>query len=415
MGLLPDTKITAFVSKVIMTSTSRILPPIWVLALAVSSSNLGLALLSPAIPSLRADFTTSADNAQLVLSGFLVAVGVGQLVAGTLSDRYGRRSILVIGAFIFAIAGFVALFAEAIWWLVLCRVVQGFGAAACMAMGRVIISDSFARNEAGRQMSTITMVQAVVPALGFAFGGIIAEYVGWQGSLLIMAVGASLTFIAAFLFIRESNPDPQDQLNFAVVMAAYGGLARNKLFGMNTINSSLVVAMFMSMGGFMPYQFERYGLDALDFGIFFSFTSVGYLVGNSLNRRYGTRFGIDRASLFGATVTVAVMVGMLASHLIGVDSEYSTTVFCFLFGVGNGFTVANAIVGAVRAAGKDSGSAMGLVGCIQMLASALFGSLVIAVGGDESFVIALIMLNLMAVVAWLGGYFALEKDAGAAD
>lgn len=391
-----------------MSPTSRATPHIWILALAVSSANLGLALLSPAIPSLRADFNTNADNAQLVLSIFMIAVGVGQLIAGTLSDRLGRRPVMLMGAFMFAIGGLFALFVETIGALILCRLVQGLGAAGCMAMGRVIINDSFARNEAGRQMSTITMVQAVVPVLGFAFGGAIADFVGWRGAIFIMFVGSGTTFLAALLLLAETRDERLPVISAGKVMSAYGALVTTRLFVTNAVNSAMVVGMFFSMGGFMPYQFVRYGLDALDFGLFFSFTSVGYIIGNSINRQYGWRLGIDRVVLIGTTVGLLVIFLMLLSHLAGRDTHWTTTVLCFGFGIGNGLTVANCIVGAVRAAGPHSGSATGLVGCVQMLSGAAFGSLVIALGGDASFAVALSVLLVMAAVSWICSYLALQ-------
>ncbi|MEC8145983.1 MAG: MFS transporter, partial [Pseudomonadota bacterium] len=134
-------------------------PPIWVLAMAVSAANVGITVLSPAIPQMRDDLMATSDEAQLVLSAFLIMLGVGQLIAGSLSDRIGRRPVLVYGSLLFVLSGLGALFSTSIEMLVAMRIFQGLGAATCMAMGRVIISDSFQRAEAGRQMSTITMFQ----------------------------------------------------------------------------------------------------------------------------------------------------------------------------------------------------------------------------------------------------------------
>ena len=184
---------------------ARAAPPIWMLALAVSGANVGISLLSPAIPDLRADLMATADQAQLVLSGFLVMLGLGQLAAGTVSDSIGRRPVMLIGALLFSMAGFGALFAPTIEILIGMRILQGLGAAACMVMGRVIISDSYQREEAGKQLSTITMFQAVVPLLGFAFGGMLADLVGWRGAVVLMV----LTSAAVLLIERLRGGGPQ--------------------------------------------------------------------------------------------------------------------------------------------------------------------------------------------------------------
>ena len=182
-------------------------PPIWVLATAVSAANVGISLLSPAIPQLRDDLMVTSDEAQLVLRAFLIMLGFGQLIAGSLSDRIGRRPVLVYGSLLFVLSGFGALLANSIEMLVFMRTLQGLGAAACMAMGRVIISDSFQHAEAGRQMSTITMFQSVVPLLGFSFGGVLADLVGWRGSVGLMVVTAAIVFAGASMLLAESR-DP---------------------------------------------------------------------------------------------------------------------------------------------------------------------------------------------------------------
>ena len=157
------------------TAIHPVAPPLWLLALTVSGANIGMALMTPAIPLLRGELSATGDEAQLVLSAFLIMLGLGQLVAGSLSDTLGRRPVLVSGSFLFTIAGAAALVAPTIELLIVARAIQGFGAAACMAVGRVIINDSFDRTEAGRQLSTITMIQSIVPLLAFASGGLVAD------------------------------------------------------------------------------------------------------------------------------------------------------------------------------------------------------------------------------------------------
>jgi len=383
-------------------------PPIWVLAIAVSASNMGISLLSPAVPLLRESFAASADEVQLVLTGFLIAVGLGQMVAGTLSDRFGRRPVMLVGALLFALASFGGLAAVNIEMLVVMRVLQGCGAAACFAMGRVIINDSFAGAEAGRQLSTITMVQAIVPILGFGFGGIIAQSIGWEGCIAIMAASASLTLISTFLVLEETKLDREPRIRASRVARAYVGLLANPVFMTNGICSAMTVAMFLAQTGFMPYQYARYGVDSLEFGMFFCLLSAGYMLGNNLNRRVVPHFGLERTSLFGSIVSLGGVSAALASHLIGIDTAELVTGCMVVMGVGHGFTVANSVIAAVRAAGLDSGSAMGLVGASQMLFGGLFGSLIVALGGAASFSIAMLVIvgvGLVAFIcAWLSWY-----------
>ena len=201
--------------------SARAAPPIWMLALAVSGANVGMSLLSPAVPDLRADLLATADEAQLVLSGFLVMLGLGQLGAGSVSDSVGRRPVMMFGALLFAVSGIGALLAPNVWLLILMRVLQGIGAAACMAMGRVIVNDGFSREEAGRQLSTITMFQAVVPILGFAFGGMLADLVGWRGAVAVMVATAAVVLFATIFLLRETRLEKSPPMPVGRMIGVY--------------------------------------------------------------------------------------------------------------------------------------------------------------------------------------------------
>ena len=167
-------------------------PPIGVLILAASSANLGLSLLSPVITILRDDFSASADRAQLVLSVFMLSVAISQLISGSLSDWFGRKKVLLGGSVIFIVGGIGALLSTTIELLSGFPILQGSGAAACMTMRRVIANDVYQGAEAARKLSIVSSAQAIVPTIGFAFGGVNAEFISWRGSIGIMAMGGAI-------------------------------------------------------------------------------------------------------------------------------------------------------------------------------------------------------------------------------
>ena len=360
-------------------------PPIWVLAMAVSAANVGISLLSPAIPQLRDDLMVTSDEAQLVLSAFLIMLGLGQLIAGSLSDRIGRRPVLVFGSLLFVLSGFGALLSTSIEMLVAMRTFQGLGAATCMAMGRVIISDSFQHAEAGRQMSTITMFQSVVPLLGFAFGGMIADLVGWRGSLGLMVVTAAIVFLGASLLLAESRDPSIKPVPATRIIFVYWHLLVTPLFITNAMMAATVTAVYFSMGGFLPYEFKRLGSSAFQFGLYFSAAPLGYMCGNSLSRNFGPRLGLGRAAFIGSAWSLVTISILLALTLADLATKLAISSLLFCYGVANGLIVANSLVGAIRAAGPHSGAATGLCGALQMACSAGLGSLVIWVGGDTDF------------------------------
>ncbi len=364
-------------------------PPIWVLVLAVSSSNIGVSLLSPALPLIRKSFLATADQVQLVLTGFMMALGIGQLIAGTLSDRFGRRPVALVGSALFLLGSLGAFIASSVDILVLMRILQGAGAAACVVMGRVIVNDSFVGAEAGRQLSTITMVQAIVPIMGFAFGGAIAQSIGWQGCIVIMAISAGMTLVATFFMLQETKVKREARIQISRIVRAYAGLMVNPTFIANGLTSGMAVAMFFVLSGIMPYHYQSYGIGPLEYGMFFCLCSLGYMVGNIANRRVVGNLGLELTSFLGALISAAGVGFALLAYFADTSSAMLVTFCMVVMGFGHGFTVANSAIAAVRAAGADSGSAMGVVGASQMLIGGLLGSGVVAVGGDASFAIGM--------------------------
>ena len=386
-------------------------PPIWVLAMAVSAANVGISLLSPAIPQLRDDLMVTSDEAQLVLSAFLIMLGFGQLIAGSLSDRIGRRPVLVYGSLLFVLSGFGALLANSIEMLILMRILQGLGAAACMAMGRVIISDSFQHAEAGRQMSTITMFQSVVPLLGFSFGGVLTDLVGWRGSVGLMVVTAAIVFAGASMLLAESRDPSIKPVPATRIIFVYWQLLVTPLFIANAMIAATVTAVYFSMGGFLPYEFKRLGSSAFEFGLYFSAAPLGYMCGNSLSRNFGPRLGLDRAAFVGSALSVVAISILLALTLADLATKLTISSLLFCYGVANGLIVANSLVGAIRAAGPHSGAATGLCGALQMACSAGLGSLVIWLGGDTDFHLAIGICWVMTAVGLACSLAALQRRA----
>jgi len=386
----------------------RAVPPIWVLALAVSGANVGISLLAPAIPDLRADLMATGDEAQLVLGVFLVMLGLGQLGAGSISDRIGRRPVMIYGALLFTLGGFGALVSTTVEMLIAMRLFQGLGAAACTAMGRVIISDSYDRGEAGKQLSTITMFQAVVPLLGFAFGGILVDFVGWRGSLTLMVVTAAVVLVSTYLLVAESRVEKGAALPIRQIIAVYARLLVTQKFIANASGAALMTAVFFAMGGFMPYHFQRLGASAFEFGLFFSACTAGYIFGNNLNRRVGPRYGIDRAALGGSVISFLAVTFLTGAALLDLAVQPVISAGLFVYGTGNGLLVANGLIGAIRAAGVHSGAATGLCGALQMAGSAVLGSLIVGLGGDVDFKLAMTMCWVIVLLGVFGAWRALE-------
>ena len=128
---------------------------IYILALANSSVVVGMGLITPSLLIIKNDFNVSAEIVQLVLTYYMVAAGLGQLISGTISDRFGRKPVLLAGGLLFGLSSMLSIFSHSIIPLLFLRVIQGLGAAACMSMARVIITDSYKKTEAAKKLSLL--------------------------------------------------------------------------------------------------------------------------------------------------------------------------------------------------------------------------------------------------------------------
>ena len=374
---------------------------LFILALANASVVVGMGLLTPSILLIKNHFSANAESVQLLLTYYMIAAGLGQLIFGTLSDFYGRKPILVLGGFLFFAASLLSIFAPDLIYLLILRTFQGLGAAACMSMARVIITDSFKKAEAAEKLSLMTAIMVIFPLISLILGGFIAEAIGWIGVMYIFVIFGLIIFIFAFVKISESKVVGAKNLRINHIYLSYVTVLKNSKFLNLMLISSIQVGVFFSSFGYMPYEFGRLGISPLEFGFWLSFTGIGYFFGNILNRHYASILGLEKLIIVGSALSLISYLSMLFMHLNNFVSPLYIAVPVILFGLGNGFTVANCIIGAVSITGNNSGTATGVAGALQMSSGGVIGILVIFMGGANSFLVCLIIINLLCITAFV--------------
>ncbi len=380
-------------------------PPIWFLALCTASAVVGLTILTPALPLVKSELGVSSAAVQQLLTVYMIALATGQLIYGPASDRVGRRPIMLTGAVLYTLAGIACVLTESIQQLIVLRAVQGLGAAACMSMGRAIVNDAFERSEAARQMSTISIILAVAPALSIAFGGVLAESAGWKGTMLLLAVCGVVMFISAWFLANETNLNRLDSINLASVFKAYATVLRNRLFVCWAMSSGMQIGIFFSLNALLGYQYQRHGYSLSEFGLWFALTPLCYLIGNSCNRIWFVARGIERAAMIGCSLSLLSVVALFTTQTLGMTHALSLALPCCLFGFSNGIVVANSTIGAISAAGKNAGTGTGIVGAWQMATGGIAGAVIVAMGGAQVFSIAAGALLVMSLISVLSMMF----------
>ena len=378
---------------------------ILVLALANASVVVGMGLITPSITIIKADFNLTSDMVQLTLTVFIIAAGIGQLVFGFLSDRYGRRPILLTGSFLFVASSITSVFSPNILFLLIMRVVQGLGAAACMSMARVIINDSFNKTEAAEKLSLITAIMVIFPLISLILGGFIAQTIGWVGTMYVFFIFGLIILTGSVYNISETKIKKINNLNFSKITNSFLDVLKNTKFLNFTFIGSIQTGVFFSSFGFMPYEFARLGVSPLEFGFWLSFTGIGYFLGNILNRNYASKYGIEALIIFGSFFSFLSYFSMLILNLNAFTHPLYISIPLIVFGLGNGFTVANCIIGGVSTTGNNSGTATGIAGALQMSSGGLIGSIIISYGGDKNFVICLLIVIFLCLIALILSLF----------
>ena len=384
-------------------------PNINLLAVIVAVPVIGMTIISPALTLIKDDLNISFSDTQLVLTLYFIFLALGQILSGPFSDKYGRKPILILGATIYSISAFAASNSSNIEILLILRCIQGFGAAACLSVGRTILSDCFEIREAAKQMSKMTAIMAIIPISCFIFGGFLAEFLGWRTNLIALGIISLTLIILMSLILQETLINKAKSVSFKNVFLVYKGLVKNIYFNFFTITTAMQTSMFFAMNGFMPYEFERKGVSISEFGIWFSLTSVGYILGNIINSKLTPKVGLEKMCFVGTVCSFCTVFIFFLNNNLGENGSLTLSLICVLFGCSNGFAVANSMTGAINSSKLNKGAASGLMGAFQVGSGGLAGFLIIFFGGAENFNICLFALFLMSGISIISSYLVLNN------
>lgn len=338
---------------------------------------LSLNILVPALPVLAAKLQTDLGNAQLTVSLYLLSFATSQLLLGPLSDRLGRRPVILAGMALATLASFAAIFATSITALILARIVQALGASTGFVVGRAIVRDLYERERAASMLGLITSAVVVVPMLAPLIGGILDTLFGWESIFVLTAVFSFAVFAWAVAKLPETRPEtaPRTPGRFAADLRA---LARDRRFIGYVLCGALGSAPFyIFVGGGAHVAVTMFGLTSAAFGVWFACASLGFMVGNYLVSRLTMRFGLDR--MVWAGILFSTLGAALPTAFCLLDPQAGPMqVFLpqFLISFGNGLMLPTAAAGAVSIRPEIAGTASGITGFLQMAVGAAVAQLI---------------------------------------
>ena len=352
----------------------------WLIAIVLAQISFGLLAMTLCLPSMQewgAIFDTSQADVQLTFSGYVVAYGALQLVYGPLSDRHGRKPILMLGLVVAGLASVMAALATDIATLTAARVLQGAGSAASMVVGRSMVQDLFSGPQRTRVMAYIGMALGMCPPLATLIGGQIHVRLGWQTNFVLLAVLAAVLLVAAWLGLpRVTPPAPAKGHWLRAMLGAYARLLREPRFVLYVAILAATTATFYAFLAGAPIVLKGYGIGPDGIGWFIMAVPVAYILGNFMTSRLIAQAGESRVMAWGQALTVGGLVVMLALGLGGVHAALAVALPLVLLGLGHGLINPPALAGTVGVLPALAGSAAAVAGLMQQLTGAAGGYLV---------------------------------------
>ncbi len=327
-----------------------------------------LNIVVPALPKLANRMASDVGTIQLIVSVYLLALAAGQLLMGPLSDRFGRRPVLLGALSITAAASVGAVLISTVESLIAARVLQAIGASAGLVVSRAIIRDLFDRNRAAAMLGLVATVMVVVPTLAPLTGGLLETGFGWQSIFIFTAVTSTLVVIWAAITLPETrgmNAPPGGQEGFVRDLAR---LARSARFAGYVCAGAFGSATFFAfLGGGAHVVITLMQRSPTEYGVWWAISSLGYMTGNFLSSRLSMHHGVDRLIWAGIAIEIAGVA--LATVLAAFAMHWGPGIVFLpqLIGnVGNGLLLPGAIAGAVSVRPQSAGTAAGIIGFTQM-------------------------------------------------
>ena len=357
------------------------------------------------LPDIARQFDASTAHVQLTISSYLIGFAVGQIVYGPLSDRHGRKPVLLAAVALYCVASLACALATSIEMLIVARAVQALGGSGGIVLARAIVRDLYSGARAGRELSVMGAVMALAPVLAPIAGGLLQTGLGWRSVFFTLVgvglIGAGVVWplLPETLPARAAEPvSPSSMLKSYRVVArnpaylAYLGLASTGFGG-----------LFAWISGTSFVLQNLYGLTPFQFGVAFAVGSVGYMGGTVLAARLVMRLGIDRTLGIGAGAMAAGGLGMVMAVAIGLTSAASLVLPMALYLAGLGMVLPQAIAGAMTPFPERAGAASALLGFIQQSAAALCGAVVGWLLGQSAWPLAaaVAVMGCASLLLWI--------------
>jgi DHA1 family bicyclomycin/chloramphenicol resistance-like MFS transporter len=346
------------------------------LTLVMTLGILASTIYVPSIPAIARALGTSVVRVQLTFVGYLFAFAVSMLALGPLSDRYGRRRVLLLGLTLGVLGSLACFLSPTIGFLIGARVLQGIGACAGLVVGRATIRELYGRDGAAQVIAGLAIAMTLVQSFAPIPGGYLQACFGWRANFAAVTVFAIAALLLAVRYVPETCPQHRPAVGSARVMArsmlaSYLCLLRTRQFLAYALVAAGAHAGFHIFAAGAPaVLIGGFGIRPEEYGYYASLPPIGFLVGSFVSNRLSPRLGADAMIRIGSLVLVPAGLAMLGLALLGVANPYAVVGPMVFVCCGSGLITPNAVASSLGVDRQIVGAASGLTSFLQMIGAA---------------------------------------------
>ncbi|WNJ87693.1 multidrug effflux MFS transporter [Pseudomonas canadensis] len=358
----------------------------------------------PALPAMADYFQTSDSQLQLTLTLYALGSAISLLVSGPLTDRFGRRPVLLAGLFLYVLATAACALADNIAVLIIARLFQALGGCCTTVIGRVIVRDYFDRNEQARLLGLISMAMAISPMAAPVLGSLMLPFIHWRGLFVLLGVIGAVLCLVVYRRLPETRPPEVAAAPPRGLLRIYGQLLRDRYFLRYSVAIGCVYSTYFPFISESSALLQRgFHLSATAYALVFAATISGYMLGANLFRRLVRRFEADRLIVVGIAMNV-LGSGILALASVALPGEWLAIVLpMVLIMVSVGMVIPACQLSVLQPYGAIAGTASGLFFFTQMFLTAVssWATGLLSDGTSAPLVMMTALASVLLVTSWL--------------
>jgi MFS transporter, DHA1 family, multidrug resistance protein len=349
-----------------------------ILSALMSLASISTDIYLPALPTIGRALHATSASIELTFSAFLAGFSLGQLLWGSISDRYGRRTPIAVGMVLFTIGSAGCAMSTTVTQMMGWRVVQALGACVGPVLARAMVRDLYGREQSARMLSTLILIMGIAPLLGPLIGGQILLFWSWQGIFWALAGVGVLTLIALPALPESLQASQRSTVTLRQAFVGYLDLVRDaRLMGYALSGGFFYGGAYAFIVGTPFVYIEYYRVSPQSYGWLFGLNIAGMMAANFINCRLLRRVGSERLFRIGTWILAVFGLVLVMNAKFGWGGLLGVIVPIFFYMSANGLIVANSVAGALSAFPHKAGSASSLLGAMHygsgILSAAMVG------------------------------------------